>query len=378
LVLLTIALGVSLLVAELAIRIMRPGFPGLTMPQIEHRVADGHGFEMVPDQQCYTYSQPVTINAHGMRGDEIAPDKAPDEIRILCLGDSFTLGYGVADAETYPLQLEELLTQRWPKKSTRVLNAGVQGYATYHELDWLRDKGLALKPDAVVLAVYFNDLKQRPPGDYRSEYEAQLEAASQTLKHRRPWLYGLLYNSALYTLVEGAVQAERSRDMAGEMIATAQGDLGSPAWQSLSAELEAFARLASEHDFVPFVVVLPARFQIGGFAPEMNYPAHVLTLAETHGITHLDMQSKLEESLGGGADPYQAWDNHLNAQGNLLVANAVADELERLMKQDPAAPTTATPPTTTPTTATPLEGASETPTSSSPASGTPDSEAPAE
>ena len=49
----------------------------------------------------------VTTNSIGLRSPEIRQNK-PD-LRIVCLGDSVTFGWGVPEEDSYPRQLEHLL-----------------------------------------------------------------------------------------------------------------------------------------------------------------------------------------------------------------------------------------------------------------------------
>ena len=63
------------------------------------------GWEHVPGVEINDFYGPgrnITINGDGFRGhDEYLGKKPSDQFRLVLLGDSFTLGYGVDDAETY-------------------------------------------------------------------------------------------------------------------------------------------------------------------------------------------------------------------------------------------------------------------------------------
>ena len=100
-----------------------------------------------------TYS--VTTNSAGMRGGELAPRERVGW-RILGLGDSFTFGIGIEDEQTYLRQLEQLLNgARGPQAlPAEVLNGGVPGYGTIHELRYLEQIGLRYAPDLVLLGFY--------------------------------------------------------------------------------------------------------------------------------------------------------------------------------------------------------------------------------
>lgn len=94
----------------------------------------------------------------GVRGvREIALPRPAGRTRILALGDSFTFGDGVTDAETWPQQLDALLGPE-----VEVLNLGASAYAHDQMLLALLDDGLALSPDVVVLGYVDTDKIRNP------------------------------------------------------------------------------------------------------------------------------------------------------------------------------------------------------------------------
>ncbi len=309
---------------------LKPGFPGFRIPQVEHRPVAGLGFEMVPNQIAFTAAARATINAHGFRGPELRSGSNASRLRILCLGDSITFGYGVGDDEPFPRQLEHLFRKASPHRDVEVINAGVQRYFTYQEIDFLRTKGLQLRPDIVVLVVYSNDLGVRPSGDYLREYEKEREQAASAFRNRFPMLYTLVKNSALVELSKGAyLRATEGRGglRMFEGIATRRDE---ERWNSMGKELATFKRLALESDAFPMVVAVPARIQVQKEFPSSLYPKRVLTLARHEGMESVDLVATFQESLKRGVDPYLPWDNHLSAPGHALVAESIANRLMAL------------------------------------------------
>jgi acyl-CoA thioesterase I len=89
-----------------------------------------------------------------------SPEK---NLTIVAMGDSLTVGYGVAEAQAYPAQLERQL--RAAGHACRVLSAGVNGEKSGEALARL-GRVLALKPDLVVVQTGTNDgLRGVPPGE---------------------------------------------------------------------------------------------------------------------------------------------------------------------------------------------------------------------
>lgn len=102
----------------------------------------------------------LSINSHGLRGEEFPIQRPADEFRVLCLGGSTTAGEEVSDDQTYPALLQSLLTARFPERRIRVINAGVPSYDTRQS--WL-DFSLRLwRFDPQVVTIYhgINDLPE--------------------------------------------------------------------------------------------------------------------------------------------------------------------------------------------------------------------------
>lgn len=100
----------------------------------------------------------VSVNNLGFRGRDVPLTHRPGRLRVLCLGDSYTFGAYVDDTETWPAQLEVALRQRFPEKEIEVINAGISGFTIVDELGFLKEHGVALEPDLVVLGFVLNDL----------------------------------------------------------------------------------------------------------------------------------------------------------------------------------------------------------------------------
>lgn len=101
----------------------------------------------------YGPGQSITINENGLRSHEPLTDSLkPNAMRAACLGDSFTLGYGVDDKATFPY----LLQQR-SNGSLNVFNMGQGGYSIGQNWLWLRRLAPKLKPDVVVCVFIVED-----------------------------------------------------------------------------------------------------------------------------------------------------------------------------------------------------------------------------
>jgi lysophospholipase L1-like esterase len=89
----------------------------------------------------------------------INPNKDPNEIRILCLGDSVTYGSQLKDSinSSYPALLQDMLHRYFPDIQSICYNGGEPASTTFVALDRFKDKMQEIKPDILTLAFGIND-----------------------------------------------------------------------------------------------------------------------------------------------------------------------------------------------------------------------------
>jgi lysophospholipase L1-like esterase len=97
----------------------------------------------------------VRINSQGLRGDRDIPQPVPaGRTRMICLGDSFTFGFGVAHDDTWCHQL----SVRLPR--LEAVNMGMGGYGIGQAYLWYRRDGGAFEHDITAFAVVSDDFKR--------------------------------------------------------------------------------------------------------------------------------------------------------------------------------------------------------------------------
>lgn len=102
-------------------------------------------------------------NSLGYRGENFEIEKNEGEKRILVVGDSFILGWGVSDSEVLTQVLEEKLKDQY-----KIINAGYaggmgpDGYYLH-----LKNYGMKLKPDLVIFSLFvYNDFTDLVDNDW--------------------------------------------------------------------------------------------------------------------------------------------------------------------------------------------------------------------
>lgn len=82
-----------------------------------------------------------------LRGGPVAPAGA----RVLCLGDSFTFGWGLSEPDTYVGRLQSKADDRFGAGAVQILNGGCGGWGTDECVAFVEDYGEAVRPDAVLV-----------------------------------------------------------------------------------------------------------------------------------------------------------------------------------------------------------------------------------
>lgn len=131
--------------------------------QLKQPVANPQlSFAHVPNRSAFLMGVPVSINSHGLRDREYSRSKPPDVYRIVMLGDSTTLGWGVPLEQTVAKILEAELNKLHMPKQFEVLNAGVGNYGTVQEVTHYLTYDRDFQPDLVILQYFINDAEPVP------------------------------------------------------------------------------------------------------------------------------------------------------------------------------------------------------------------------
>ncbi|MFT7621219.1 MAG: hypothetical protein ACI9WU_000380 [Myxococcota bacterium] len=153
------SLAFSLGIAEIAFRFVVPSATSTDMyamsddPQLSYVLRAGSEFDFEGFHILIPPSR-VVISDQGLRERPVMVPRPAGERRIICLGDSFTFGWGVDVEHTWCRKLEEILGPPW-----RSINLGVPGYNTSQQLRLLQKVGLAFEPEVVLLMFNKTDLE---------------------------------------------------------------------------------------------------------------------------------------------------------------------------------------------------------------------------
>jgi lysophospholipase L1-like esterase len=307
------------------------------LPEVRYETHPVRRFTLLAGQNGYSYGAPAAVDQRGFRSNG-AGQVTNAAATVFALGDSFTFGMGVRDEETWPARLERLLQPRASAPVT-VVNGGTISYGVFQELDLLRAKGLATRPNVVIHALYWNDfMNPEPPAPGSASVVTGEGYLTWDGFDRRP---SLLARGASWVSSRSALLF--SMRQAGRQIANRRGDAGygrryasfvengltHDEWVPLADFYKNLKALAAEHGFAPMVVIMPVDDIVAKPHAEAHaYPAAARRLLQDLEIPYVDGFA-LWARRGYGREHFlpQGSDAHLNAKGYQVIAEALAGEM---------------------------------------------------
>jgi lysophospholipase L1-like esterase len=258
----------------------------------------------------------LKFNERGLRDDPIPP-KPPGEFRVLLLGDSQTLGWGVAREDTWAVGLQRILAEG-ASVPLRVINAGVASYETRQECRFLRREGFDLGPDLVLLLFLDNDLEiDERPYDPWGESSLSGKRPGEVAERlaRRTRLYQLWFYARQMRSAFAATRYEpRQVGIPQEFHPSMREQAG---WKASMEALRTMARSAEERR-VPFAVVHFDWIEFP-FSRELNRA--VREAVAPHPVAYAPEWFRGRDVRAYFNSPV---DSHPNAEGHRILAEHVA------------------------------------------------------
>ena len=273
-------------------------------PNLGHK----HG----PNRDALLMGVRVTTNQFGLRGGATTLRKPEKTYRILVVGDSLTMGWGVEQDQTFSAVLERRMNAEPPHgfpASVRyeVLNLGVGNYNTVQEVTLLRSVGLQFDPDLILLAYFINDAEPTTQVRYNYLLEHSYLCALLASRLRRlPFGTGSLsykdYYRGLYTS-------------------------GQPGWLAEQAAFRELAKLA-QHEKIPIIVyILPELHDLSAAYPFLDIHQEVAKFVAGLGLPIVDLLPE----FSGYSPEINLWvtptDAHPNAIAHSIIAKGIHNSL---------------------------------------------------
>lgn len=346
---------VVLLLIEFSLKILTP-FPSaflytqqIFQPDPELGYAQVPHVDIAMKQPEFTIQ--FTTNAYGFRDKEYSPDEiAKKNFVILGVGDSFSLGFGVEEKDSYLTLVEQELQKRG--KDLEVINASVGGYGTIQEAKTVEKFAPLFNPDIVLLSYHSaNDMSD----DYEfvnnnkwfftasADSKSFYDTARKYYLKIFPFTYQYLRNNSLAVKINAffnRITNERTSPLIGlkQFYSTYDEEMEKH-WLRTSGAIKKLNDSLKKKNIAFFLVIIPSLPEIHSLAQEnlissfglrkddMDF-RKVNTLlrdfAAKNGIPVIDLMPALEKE---NKENYYTFDEHLNVRGHRLASEVISNIL---------------------------------------------------
>ncbi len=263
------------------------------------------GHRHAPNRRTDLMNVEVRTNAQGFRGPAIAETAAPGVARIAFVGDSTTLGWGVAEHETFAHQV----VAEFNKQGRKVdgFNLGIGNYNIRQEFSLFREVGAPLKPDIIVLTYFINDGEPMPK--YGKQSWLDLNSAA--------WI-------VLSYRIDSLIRSFGDRPDWYEYYRGLYAD-DAPGWKDTQKALAQFAEISRDSGTPLIVFHLPELRELKPY-PFADITEKVRKVVEAQGVPFVDMLPAVEN-----LEPSSLWvtvpDPHPNGRANTAFTAVMVREL---------------------------------------------------
>jgi hypothetical protein len=266
-------------------------------------------------------------SAQQFRSPEIGPHP-PGVVRVAVIGDSFTEGMGVKEADAYPRVLGRQLEAAGGSPRWEVLNLGRRGY-DFPALHDLFLTALSFEPDVVVYGMVLNDAERTDEFQARQAYlnDWILDRGRMVREgdepRLRPW------SSRLLAFVRDRLETRRVGQDTTRWYRDMYGPANQAGWERTQAHLRDMHRRMEERGGAFLVASWPLLVGLEGEDPFADTTATIHRFLLAAGIPHHDLRPAL-----AGHPSDALWvhpvDHHPNEVAHRLAAESLAPVVRSL------------------------------------------------
>jgi lysophospholipase L1-like esterase len=276
----------------------------------------------------------VRTNTLSFREREFPITKPAQTYRVAVIGDSFTYGQGIEEAERFTNLLESSLNKKSFQRRYEVLNFGKPGAQTADEIVTLKDVVLKVQPDFILLQWFINDVEGP---EQKFKYDVLPLIPSRSLAeffHTSSGLYFLMENG-WYTLQANLGMTSSYPEFLRERFQ----DANSSSSKAYVTMLRRFIQLARGNDIPLAIVLFP--YLVSDLDHEYPFAfLHnlVLDVCAMEHVPCIDLRSTFAPYTrpeNPNRLQVNRFDAHPNALANNLATKRIHDELEPIVTIEP-------------------------------------------
>jgi len=265
---------------------------------VGRKTGDFQRRELVPSVQIIFKSKQFTTNRWGMRDQEYTLEKPPNTFRIAMVGASVTMGWGVADDETFEWLVEERLNRENTGSQYdkyEILNFSVEGYSPVQQLYVLESVIPAFDPDAIL---------------YIAHPDWELDRSLGHLSFITRTGVDIPYDY-LSDLVNDTGISEDSSEL------ITKNKLKPFSYDILSWVYQSIARIYETNSVPVIIVIIPDKKYI-----DPSNISRIISIAQNEGFIVFDMMDVFHEyELALSLIQVAEWDRHPNSLGHQIIAD---------------------------------------------------------
>jgi hypothetical protein len=302
-------------------------------------------YEIQPNLDGVFANHPLATNSLGMRGPELDRDRRPGTLRVVGIGDSVMMGWGVSYDETALTRIGRLLAAA-AGRPVETANLGCPSYNTAVETAVYRLKGRRLKPDLVVVIFMENDFGF--PGLMLEPVVRSTVRKSYLREQIRKLIVPFWKEAGEYEREVGFVSTRQFDAMKGKkdeqltpeerwLKKVQEHYLHMVNESGVRASLKDLADMIREDRAIGVVVYNPIRLTVGDPGSYEKRAGWVVATAREFGLEALDMTPVYESHLRGAGFQrmeQELWvspsDWHPNAEAHRLIAETVVTHLQKI------------------------------------------------
>jgi lysophospholipase L1-like esterase len=256
------------------------------------------GHEHLPNREATLQNTQIRINAEGLRGAPVDLDRHGKR-RILFLGSSITLGWGVPEAETVTSRLQAMFKR--DGEDVQVLNAGIGNYNAERYVERFLRRLTQLQPTDIVIHYFLRDAET-------------LEAGGGNV---------LLRHSELAVTLWQAYQVMRAGGGESGLEAHYRSvyDPNARGYREMLASLDRLKDYAAKHNIRVHLAMQPDVHNLTNY-PFKYIHERLAEISRARNFRYVDLLPAFE-----GQTPQKIWamagDPHPNAFGHKLMADAI-------------------------------------------------------